>query len=116
VTVKTVIPSESSTAWSDTWMIAAHAKHPNCMYKWMDWITSPTVNAQVAQWFGEAPAQSLACKHTEKGFCELYHANDKAFSDSLFYWTTPTHHCLDGRGNICTDFSQWTQAWTNIKG
>ena len=29
-------------------MIAAKAKHPNCMYKWMDWITSPTVNAQVA--------------------------------------------------------------------
>ena len=116
VTVKTIIPSESSTAWSDTWMIAAHAKHPNCMYKWMDWITSPTVNAEVAQWFGEAPAQSLACQHTEKGFCEQYHAADKAFSDSLFYWTTPTRHCLDGRGNICTDFSQWTQAWTNIKG
>ena len=25
-------------------------------------------------------------------------------------------HCLDGRGNVCTDYSQWTQAWTNIKG
>ena len=116
VTVKTIIPSESSTAWSDTWMIAAHAKHPNCMYKWMNWITSPTVNAQVAEWFGEAPSQSLACQHTSKGFCEQYHADDKAFSDSLYYWTTPTRHCLDGRGNICTDFSQWTQAWTNIKG
>jgi putative spermidine/putrescine transport system substrate-binding protein len=117
VKVDTVIPSESSTAWSDTWMIAAHAKHPNCMYKWMNWIISPTVNAQVAEWFGEAPAQSLACEHTsDKTFCDQYHANDKAFSDSLFYWTTPTRHCLDGRGNICTDFSQWTQAWTNIKG
>jgi putative spermidine/putrescine transport system substrate-binding protein len=115
--VKTAIPSESSTAWSDTWMIAAHAKHPNCMYKWMNWIVSPTVNAQVAEWFGEAPAQSLACAHTsDKTLCDQYHANDRAFSDSLYYWTTPTKHCLDGRGNICTDFSQWTQAWTQIKG
>jgi len=116
VAVNTVIPSESSTAWSDTWMIASHAKHPNCMYKWMDWIISPKVNADVAQWFGEAPSQSLACQHTAKGFCEQYHAADQAFSDSLYYWTTPTRHCLDGRGNICTDFSQWTQAWTQIKG
>ncbi len=25
----------------DTWMISAKAKHPNCAYKWMDWIISP---------------------------------------------------------------------------
>jgi putative spermidine/putrescine transport system substrate-binding protein len=115
--VAAVIPSEGATGWSDTWMIAAHAKHPNCMYKWMNWITSPTVNAQVAEWFGEAPAQSLACTHTsDKSFCDTYHAADKTYSDGLYYWTTPTRHCLDGRGNVCTDYSQWTQAWTNIKG
>ena len=116
IAVKAIIPSESSTAWSDTWMIAAHAKHPNCMYKWMNWIVSPKTNAAVANWFGEAPAQSLACKYEPKGFCAQFHANDEAFSNSLFYWTTPTTHCLDGRGNICTDFSDWTQAWTEIKG
>jgi len=115
--VDAVIPSEGATGWSDTWMIAAHAKHPNCMYKWMDWIISPKVNAQVAEWFGEAPAQSLACEHTsDKTFCDQYHAADKTYSDGLYYWTTPTRHCLDGRGNICTDYAQWTQAWTNIKG
>jgi putative spermidine/putrescine transport system substrate-binding protein len=119
VQVKAIEPSEGSTGWSDTWMIAAHAKHPNCMYKWMNWITSPTVNAQVAEWFGEAPAQSKACEHTsDKTFCDQYHANDKAYSDTLFYWTTPTTHCLapDDRGNACTDYSKWTQAWTDIKG
>ena len=98
-------------------MIAAHAKHPNCMYKWMNWITSPTVNAQVAEWFGEAPSQSLACDHTaDKTFCGQYHAADKTYSDQIYYWTTPTKHCLDGRGNVCADYSQWTQAWTSIKG
>jgi putative spermidine/putrescine transport system substrate-binding protein len=119
VSVKAIEPSEGSTGWSDTWMVAAHAKHPNCMYQWMNWITSPKVNAQVAEWFGEAPAQSKACAQTsDKTFCDTYHAADKAYSDSLFYWTTPTKHCLapDTRGNVCTDYSQWTQAWTDIKG
>jgi putative spermidine/putrescine transport system substrate-binding protein len=117
VSVKTTLPSEDATGWSDTWMIGAHAKHPNCMYQWMNWITSPKVNAQVAEWFGEAPAQSKACAFTaDKNHCTAFHAADKAFSDKIAYWTTPTTHCLDGRGNICVDYSKWTQAWTEIKG
>ncbi|MDP9220489.1 MAG: ABC transporter substrate-binding protein [Actinomycetota bacterium] len=115
--VQTIVPSEGSTGWSDTWMVAAKAKHPNCMYKWMDWITSPKVNAQVAEWFGEAPAQSKACDETaDKAFCTTYHAADKAYSEKISYWTTPTKHCLDGRGNICTDYATWTQEWTGVKG
>ncbi len=115
--VQTILPSEGSTGWSDTWMVAAKAKHPNCMYKWMDWITSPKVNAQVAEWFGEAPAQSKACDETaDKAFCTTYHAADKAYSEKISYWTTPTKHCLDGRGNICTDYATWTQEWTGVKG
>src|SRR3954467_2462254 len=115
--VKTTIPSESSIGWSDTWMVAAHAAHPNCMYMWMNWVTSPKIQAQLVEYYGEAPAQSKACALTvQKDFCAEYHAADKAYSDSLYYWTTPTTHCLDGRGNICTNYSDWTQAWTNIKG
>jgi putative spermidine/putrescine transport system substrate-binding protein len=117
VMVKAGIPDEGATGWSDTWMIAAKAQHPNCMYKWMNWITAPKTNAQVAEWFGEAPAQSLACDQTaDKTFCDAYHAADKAYSDRIYYWTTPTTHCLDGRGNICTDYATWTQEWTAIKG
>ena len=35
------LPSEGATGWSDTWMIAKNAAHPNCMYKWMNFIISP---------------------------------------------------------------------------
>ena len=38
-------------------MLSTKAAHPNCMKLWMDWITSPWANAQVAEWFGEAPSQ-----------------------------------------------------------
>jgi putative spermidine/putrescine transport system substrate-binding protein len=115
--VESIIPSEGSTGWSDTWMVAAKAAHPNCMYKWMDYIVSPKVNAQVAEWFGEAPAQTLACNETtDKDFCTTFHATDSAYADQISYWTTPVKSCGDGRGNVCKDYAAWTQAWTEIKG
>ena len=57
VPVKTALPKEGATGWSDTWMISSKAKHPNCMYMWMDHIISPKANAAVAEWFGEAPVE-----------------------------------------------------------
>jgi putative spermidine/putrescine transport system substrate-binding protein len=114
--VEATVPKEGSTGWSDTWMVAAKAKHPNCMYKWMDWIVSPKVNAQVAEWFGEAPAQTKACDQTaDRSHCDTYHALDKAYADRISYWTTPTRNCGDARGNTCKDYAAWTQAWTEIK-
>jgi putative spermidine/putrescine transport system substrate-binding protein len=116
-TVKTVVPKEGVTGWSDTWMISSKAQHPNCMYKWMDWITSPTVNAQVAEYFGEAPAQSLACQHTsDKSFCDTYHALDATYAGKIHYWTTPQTQCLVGGGNNCTDYAEWVNAWQSVKG
>jgi putative spermidine/putrescine transport system substrate-binding protein len=115
--VKTVLPKEGSTGWSDTWMIAAKAKHPNCMYKWMDWIVSPQVNAQVAEYFGEAPAQTKACEFTsDKSFCGTYHALDSAYAAQIHYWTTPQVQCVDGSGTDCTDYSTWVTKWQEIKG
>jgi putative spermidine/putrescine transport system substrate-binding protein len=117
VAVDGVIPTEGATGWSDTWMIAANAAHPNCMYKWMDHIVSAEANAQVAEWFGEAPSQTKACDFTaDKTFCDTYHALDADYASQISYWTTPLAECLDGRGAICKDYSAWTQAWTEIKG
>jgi len=114
--VESTVPKEGSTGWSDTWMVAAKAKHPNCMYKWMDWITSAKTNAAVAEWFGEAPAQTKACEETsDKSFCTTYHALDQSYADRISYWTTPTRNCGDSRGNVCKDYAAWTQAWTEIK-
>jgi putative spermidine/putrescine transport system substrate-binding protein len=116
--VAAVLPDEGATGWSDTWMVAAKAQHPNCAYQWLNWIVSPQVNAQVAEWFGESPANSKACQYTsDKTFCDTYHASDEAYSKKIWYWTTPTAQCLDGRTNVtCKDYSAWTQAWTGIKG
>ena len=75
-------------------MISTHAKHPNCMYMWMNYIISPKANAEVAEYFGEAPAQEMACKETENpNFCEGYHAEDPAFWKRVYYWRTPLAEC-----------------------
>jgi putative spermidine/putrescine transport system substrate-binding protein len=115
--VQTTLPKEGSTGWSDTWMIAAKAQHPNCMYRWMNYIVSPKVNAEVAEYFGEAPAQTLACAQTsDKKFCDTYHALDAGYAKQIHYWTTPQTDCIDGSGTNCTDYATWVSKWQQIKG
>ena len=116
--VKAILPDEGSTGWSDTWMVSAKSKHTNCAYMWLNWIVSPTANAQVAEYFGEAPANVKACElTTDKNHCATYHADDAAYAEKIWYWNTPIPQCLDGRTDVkCTDYSAWTRAWTEIKG
>jgi putative spermidine/putrescine transport system substrate-binding protein len=115
--VKAILPDEGATGWSDTWMIGADTEVPNCAYLWLNHIVSPEANAAVAEWFGEAPANSKACDLTSEGFCDSYHAGDEAYAEQIHYWTTPIEQCLDGRTDVtCTTYQQWTQAWTEIKG
>jgi putative spermidine/putrescine transport system substrate-binding protein len=115
--VKAVLPKEGSTGWSDTWMVSSKAKHPDCAYKWLNHIVSPEANAQVAEYFGEAPANAKACELTaDKNHCRTYHANDEPYWKKVHYWTTPTQQCLDGRKDAeCVPYAKWVQAWTEIK-
>jgi putative spermidine/putrescine transport system substrate-binding protein len=109
------------------------------MYKWMDWVISPQVNAEIAQWFGEAPAQSKSCDKSvvtaaakniglepDPSFCKKYHAEDPEFWNRVYYWNTPVGDCSvvdqkahsdqSGSGDDCKDYNDWVQAWTDIKG
>ena len=117
VKVDTTVPEEGATGWSDTWMVATKAANPNCMYMWMDWIASPEANAQVAEWFGEAPSNAKACDLTaDKAHCETYHAADTEYWKNVYFWTTPVAQCGDDRGAVCKDYSAWVQGWTEVKG
>ena len=117
VKVGTTLPKEGATGWSDTWMLSSKAKHPNCMYQWMNYIIEPKVNAEAVEWFGEAPANRKACQYTsDKSFCATYHADDESYYDKVAFWTTPTKNCGDSRGAVCKDYSEWVAAWTDVKG
>ncbi len=110
-----ILPEEGATGWSDTWMIASAAKNPNCAYAWLNYIASPEANAMATAYFGEAPSSQAACDFRED--CEAYHAGDADYAAKIWYWSTPIAECLDGRTDVtCTDYSQWTTAWSEIKG
>ena len=115
-----VLPTEGSTGWSDTWMIHSQAKHPNCMYKWMDHMASAEANGQATVWFGEAPTSQAACDYAETlspGHCDLTHATDEAYYDKIWYWTTPQADCADtDDATTCKDQDDWVEAWTKLRG
>jgi len=118
--IEAVLPDEGSTGWSDTWMIAKKAKHPNCMYKWMDHMMSAEANGQATVWFGEAPTSQAACDYAETiapGHCEQTHATDQAYYDKIWYWSTPQADCADSDANTtCKDQDAWVAAWTTLRG
>jgi putative spermidine/putrescine transport system substrate-binding protein len=123
VPVNAIVPSEGMTGWADTWMLASKAKHPNCMYKWMAWMVTPHVQAEVAEYFGEAPANPKACAELDKtygsygvkNFCTLYSVNDQSFYNSISFWKTPQADCGDSRGQTCIPYDQWVTAYQAVK-
>lgn len=110
-----VLPEEGATGWSDTWMIASEAEHPNCAYLWLDYIASPEANAAATYYFGEAPSSEAACDFRDD--CDAYHAGDEEYASQIWYWSTPLSECLDGRTDVeCVDYSEWTTAWQELRG
>lgn len=117
--VSAVVPKEGATGWADTWMLAAKAPHPNCAYKWMQYISTPKVQAKQAVTYGETPDNSLACRYMDKmqpGSCAEYHANAPAsYLKSISLWKTPLAACGDGKSD-CVPYADWVSAWnTRVK-
>ncbi len=115
--IDSTLHKEGATGWSDTWMISSKAKHPNCAYMWLNHIISPQANAAVAEWFGEAPSNAKSCALTsDPNHCATYHADDEAYFANVWYWTTPTSKCLDGRTDVeCVPYSEWVNAWNKLR-
>ena len=119
VPVKEIVPLPT-TGWADTWMLAARAPHPNCAYLWMKYVTTPQVEAKQALFFGETPVNPKACPYMnkeQKGSCAAYHLNEpKSYYNKIKFWKTPVPTCGWKKGNGCTDYNAWQQAWTQIQG
>jgi putative spermidine/putrescine transport system substrate-binding protein len=114
-----VIPSEGATGWADTWMLAAKAPHPNCAYEWMQYISTPKVQALQAVTYGETPDNKLACTYMDQlqaGSCAEFHANAPlSYFNSVSLWKTPIATCDNGQPN-CVPYAQWVSAWnTQVK-
>lgn len=115
--VGAVKPDQGATGWSDTWMIAKDTPNINCAYKWADYVVSPKVNAEIAEYFGEAPANEKSCQETSnKDHCDQFHASEEDYWTNVYYWTTPTEKCLDGRTDVtCIPYKDWVTSWTTLR-
>jgi putative spermidine/putrescine transport system substrate-binding protein len=117
--VASTIPKEGATGWADTWMLATKAPDPNCAYKWMAYMSTPKIQAQDADSYGETPANTKACAIMDtiaKGSCAGYHANaPQSYFQTIKFWKTPLATCDNGK-NDCVPFQQWVTAWTQIIG
>ena len=117
--VATVIPKEGATGWLDTWMLSSKAKHPNCAYKWMQYISTPKVQALQGVTWGETPVNKKACPYMEKlakGSCAQYFADaPESYYRSIKFWKTPIADCGNGQKN-CMDLRAWTTAWIKVTG
>ncbi len=117
--VADTIPKEGATGWADSWLLATKAPDPNCAYKWMQWATTPKVQAQQALYFGETPANKLACpimNSLQKGGCAEYHANAPAsYFQTLKFWKTPLATCDNGK-NDCVPYNTWATAFLQVTG
>ena len=67
--------------------------------------------------FGEAPANEKSCDLTEnKDHCDVFHAKEEDYWTNVWYWTTPTENCLDGRTDVkCVPYKDWVAAWTSLR-
>lgn len=119
VKVEGVLPNEGSTGWSDTWMMHAQAKNPNCMLMWMDHMMSPEGNGQATVYFGEAATSPQACAYAETispGHCDVTHATDEAYYDKVWYWATAQQDCADtDAATTCKTQEDWVAAWSALR-
>ncbi|MGH3427544.1 MAG: extracellular solute-binding protein, partial [Terriglobales bacterium] len=112
----TALPAEGTIGSSDTWMLLKGAKHPSCMYRWMNHVLDPKTNAAMSEYYGQAPAVSAACNFTQDpGFCRTYHATDEEFYRNVWFATTPQKRCIGAPGKSCVGFTDWERAWQQLR-
>jgi putative spermidine/putrescine transport system substrate-binding protein len=112
--VASTIPVEGATGWSDTTMMHADAKHPNCAYKWMEHSLSPKVQGDVAAWFGSVPSVPAACKGNELLTDAGCATNGFDNFKQIWFWRTPTAKCE--KEGSCVPYSQWAKDYIAILG
>lgn len=120
VPVAQAVPREGLTGWTDSWMLAAKAKHRTCAYRWFQYASTPTVQAEMAQAYGAAPVNAGACaimERTHKGSCTALHGDaTPAFLRSVHFWKTPLVDCGPRGPRTCVGYADWQKAWVRIQG
>jgi putative spermidine/putrescine transport system substrate-binding protein len=114
--VRALVPTEGATAWAISWMMSAHAAHPNCMLRWLAYVATPIVQGHTAFALAAAPANSHACAYLDEldpGYCTANHVTDGGYLSRLAFWKGPQRDCGAGKRD-CVPAGQWQAAWRNL--
>jgi putative spermidine/putrescine transport system substrate-binding protein len=112
--IASTFPEEGATGWSDTTMMHADAKHPNCAYMWLNHSLEAKLQGDVAAWFGSVPAVPAACKGNELLTDAGCDTNGFANFDKIWFWRTPIGKC-EAEGS-CVPYSQWAKDYIAVQG
>lgn len=112
--VASVFPQEGVTGWSDTTMLHADSKHPNCAYMWMEHSLSAKVQGDVAAWFGAVPSVPAACKGNELLTDAGCTTNGFDSFDKIKFWKTPIGKCATQAE--CVPYHRWVSDYIAVMG
>jgi putative spermidine/putrescine transport system substrate-binding protein len=109
---KAVVPLEGGTAWLDSWALVANAPHPGCAYRFLDYATKATVQAQTSRLVGAAPAAPGACTLLSTALCRSLGYVSESELRRLVFRTTPGMSCPGGQ--TCTSAKRWRAVWNRL--
>lgn len=113
--IASVVPQEGATGWSDTTMLHAKAKNPNCAYRWMEWSLNPKIQGDASAWFGAVPSVPAACENNDLLGPDGCNTNGFDDFDKISFWKTPESNCFgDQPEGTCVPYSKWVEAYQAI--
>jgi putative spermidine/putrescine transport system substrate-binding protein len=98
-----------------SWMMTSQAPESDCMYRWLSWSASASVQERVSAWTNTAPANPAACTRAAAANCADFHMASLATAGNLVFDHLPASDCGDGTTG-CTDYAQWQTDWRHITG
>ena len=120
VPVKAILPKEGSTGWSDTLddRVEGQASELHVHVDGVHHLAGAERHGDrvLRRSTGQPAGLRRGRDQQSPGHCDTFHATDEEYWKKVYLWNTPSKECIDGRGPICTDFSEWTKAWTEVKG
>jgi putative spermidine/putrescine transport system substrate-binding protein len=114
-----LVPRHGATAWADSWLLGAKAQHPNCAYRWLEYVLTAPAQATQALALRESPVNRAACRlmnAAEQGLCTAYYgASPPRLLRRLAFWKTPVARCGYGGRTDCVSYDAWRRAWVKIR-
>ncbi len=98
-----------------SWMMTSQAPETDCMYRWLSWSASASVQERVSAWTNTAPANPAACTGAAAADCSEFHETGLATARNLVFDHVPASDCGDGKTG-CADYAQWQTGWQSITG